>query len=112
MRRRLDFGRSARRVLAPLLAALLLAASFAPCTAFVGTAAAASDPCKPHKAAPPPTACIQLACQSVITPAPIGDMPEPAAFGQVVLITATAAPVGRSDAPEPPPPKSAPAIRA
>jgi hypothetical protein len=104
--------RSATRLLAPLLAALWLAAAFTPCTALAGGGAVETgDPCKPLKAAPA-AACIQLACQSVIMPAPAGDVTAPAGFGPVVLSVAMVAPAGRSEAPEPPPPKSAPAIRA
>ncbi len=98
----------AAEVLAPLLAALLLAASIAPCTAF---AAPSGDPCKPHKATPAPAACIQLACQPMTTPAPAGEASAPVAFVTVAFRPSAALIEGLSVAPDTPPPKTAPATR-
>jgi hypothetical protein len=116
MRRLLHPWSFAAKVLAPLLAFLLVAASLAPCTALAGIdtaagAAASSDPCKPRKATSPPAGCIQLACQSATVLAPTCELAEPVAFESVVYCAPVFRLEGRRDAPEPPPPKSAPATR-
>ena len=106
-----------REVLASLMAALLLAAAAAPCTALAAPGAEigpapSTDPCKPHKAVAPAIDCVQLACQSAIQPAPDGQVaPSPqyenAVFQQRAFVLS-----GRFDTPEPPVPKTSPAIRA